>query len=230
MRLIPVVDLQGDVVVHAIGGQRNRYSPLLSPLSASATLKDVAQGLLSNFPSRDLYVADLDAINGVGNHRKTLVEFCNAQPQLCVWLDAGTKNVSDVGQIFSLQNVRVVVGTETLRDMATLAALVDKYADLVVLSLDWKGSEFLGPPEVLQRPDCWPSRVIVMTLDSVGRDQGPDLERLRDVVAAAGDRQVFAAGGVRSVAGFESVAQGRCVRCPRCNGPSPGPNKIRRPR
>ena len=45
--------------------------------------------------------------------------------------------------------------------------------------------------------DCWPARVIVMTLDRVGSQSGPDLERLRTVKAAAKDRAIYAAGGVR---------------------------------
>ena len=37
-------------------------------------------------------------------------------------------------------------------------------------------------------PDCWPERVIVMTLDRVGTHSGPDLERLRAIKAAANGR------------------------------------------
>ncbi len=67
-----------------------------------------------------------------------------------------------------------------------------------VLSLDFRGDAFIGPPELLASPDMWPDDVIVMTLGRVGLGQGPDLARVRRIVDAAGpQRRVFAAGGVR---------------------------------
>src|SRR5262249_9162262 len=53
--------------------------------------------------------------------------------------------------------------------------------------------------------DCWPARVIVMTLDRVGSQSGPDLERLRAVKAAAKDRAIYAAGGVRDGDDLQSL-------------------------
>ncbi len=94
-----------------------------------------------------------------------------------------------------------VVGSESLLDSAGLQGLVTG-----VLSLDFRGDDFLGPPALLADPDLWPRRVIVMTLARVGGGDGPDYERLRDVIARAGaDRLIYAAGGVRNGDDLEAL-------------------------
>ena len=67
----------------------------------------------------------------------------------------------------------------------------------LVLSLDYKGPTPLGPPDIFANVDLWPERLIVMTLAAVGGTAGPDLARLAEVLAVAGQRRVYAAGGVR---------------------------------
>jgi phosphoribosylformimino-5-aminoimidazole carboxamide ribotide isomerase len=74
-----------------------------------------------------------------------------------------------------------------------------------VLSLDFHGDRFAGPSEILADAACWPDRVIVMTLARVGSGSGPDLARLAEVVARAGARSVYAAGGVRDRADVEAL-------------------------
>jgi phosphoribosylformimino-5-aminoimidazole carboxamide ribotide isomerase len=61
-RIIPVIDVIGGEVVHAVGGDRARYWPLRSRLTDSTRPADVARALLEATGARELYVADLDAI------------------------------------------------------------------------------------------------------------------------------------------------------------------------
>jgi phosphoribosylformimino-5-aminoimidazole carboxamide ribotide isomerase len=61
-RLIPVLDVIGGVVVRAVGGERQRYWPVVSTLTASAEPVEVANALLAATGAKELYVADLDAI------------------------------------------------------------------------------------------------------------------------------------------------------------------------
>ena len=50
---------------------------------------------------------------------------------------------------------------------------------------------------MLELPDAWPDRLIVMNIERVGGDAGPDFDRLRAIRAIAGAHAVFAAGGLR---------------------------------
>jgi phosphoribosylformimino-5-aminoimidazole carboxamide ribotide isomerase len=78
--------------------------------------------------------------------------------------------------------------------------------DRIVLSLDFRGDEFLGPRELLEDAGLWPERVIVMTLARVGAAQGPDLARVSEIVCRAGSgRHVYAAGGIRDLADLKAL-------------------------
>src|SRR5262249_47274002 len=74
-----------------------------------------------------------------------------------------------------------------------------------LLSLDFREGAFQGPSTLLMHADCWPARVIVMTLDRVGTQSGPDLQQLRAVKAAAKGRAIYAAGGVRGADDLQSL-------------------------
>jgi uncharacterized protein related to proFAR isomerase len=76
-----------------------------------------------------------------------------------------------------------------------------------VLSLDFRGDGFLGPASLLNSPALWPSSVVVMCLHSVGAQAGPDFARLRRILAMAGERRVYAAGGVRDIADLVALRQ-----------------------
>jgi phosphoribosylformimino-5-aminoimidazole carboxamide ribotide isomerase len=62
VRIIPVIDVMGGVVVRAVGGRREEYRPIRSRLTQSTDLSDVAASLLQTTGAGELYVADLDAI------------------------------------------------------------------------------------------------------------------------------------------------------------------------
>ena len=84
MEIIPVIDLKGGLVVRARMGQRDQYRPIETPLSPTSHPADVVQGLMSVFPFRTLYVADLDAIERTGDNDAVLVRLKAAFPAACV--------------------------------------------------------------------------------------------------------------------------------------------------
>ena len=66
--IIPAIDLKGGLVVHARGGARADYRPIDTPLGSAEDPIAIARALLDVAGSPTLYIADLDAIAGVGNH------------------------------------------------------------------------------------------------------------------------------------------------------------------
>jgi HisA/HisF family protein len=195
MDVIPVIDLKARAVVRARMGQRDRYRPIETPLSPTSDPVDVAHGLLSLHPFEALYVADLDAIEGKGDNDDVLMRLRSAFPRLRLWVDNGIADVERAGAWLAGGRGDLVVGSETQADGALVRRLV---ADArVILSLDFRGDGFQGPPELLRDTACWPARVIVMTLARVGSGAGPDLARLSALRACAPGRQLYAAGGVR---------------------------------
>jgi phosphoribosylformimino-5-aminoimidazole carboxamide ribotide isomerase len=53
----------------------------------------------------------------------------------------------------------------------------------------------------------WPARVIVMTLNRVGSDAGPDMERLALIASRVPNASIFAAGGLRGPSDLMRLAE-----------------------
>lgn len=235
MQVVPVLDIKNALVVRGVMGDRASYRPIVTPLAPGPEPLAVARGLMAVHPFEALYIADLDAIEGVPRHEAgeggpaddgpsagagtdapaarrrrgepdaVLVErLVAAHPGVTLWLDAGVTRLEDAMRIAAMPGVRVVVGSESIDGAQSLRGLAGS-ADFA-LSLDFRGDTFVGPAEILADESLWPQTLIVMTLAKVGSGAGPDLERLRAVKARAGDRRVFAAGGVRGPADLETLA------------------------
>jgi phosphoribosylformimino-5-aminoimidazole carboxamide ribotide isomerase len=205
MEIIPVIDLKGAAVVRARLGRRDEYLPIQTTLSSTSDPVDVARGLLSVHPFRTLYVADLDAIEGRGDNHASLARLKSAFPDLAFWVDNGILDLGAARMWLASRLGHLVLGSETQVNDALVRKMT--HEERVVLSLDFRGDAFQGPPELLADPCAWPQRIIAMTLARVGSGAGPDMERLAALRLAAPDRRFYAAGGVRDIADIERLTQ-----------------------
>jgi phosphoribosylformimino-5-aminoimidazole carboxamide ribotide isomerase len=198
MKVIPVIDLKAGAVVHARRGDRDSYQPIVTPLCHGSAPRDVVAGLLSVYPFDTLYIADLAAIQRQGDHLAEIADLAAAFPDLRLWVDNGLGDLAGCRAWLGRGLGTLVLGSEAVSDAGLVRRLRDETApDRLVLSLDFRGTHFLGPTELADRVDDWPSRLIAMTLSQVGSGAGPDFARVADIKRRAGARQVFAAGGVR---------------------------------
>jgi phosphoribosylformimino-5-aminoimidazole carboxamide ribotide isomerase len=198
MQVIPVLDLIEGLVVRAKMGDRDAYRPIETPLSATADPVDVAGGLMRVGPFATLYIADLDAIRGRGDNFAALARLRERFPEVELWIDNGAATLAAVE---ATRRYGVpVLGSESQSDETLVASRQD-----ALLSLDFRGEAFQGPPKLLSRPEAWPQRVIVMTLHRVGGGTGPDLDRLAAIRGRAGRRRLYAAGGVRDGADLAAL-------------------------
>ncbi len=205
--IIPVLDLKHGAVVRARAGDRTNYRPIVSPLAVDSRPDSILRGLLGLAPFSTAYIADLDAIAGEGDHRATLRRLAAATPTVAFWVDGGFTELA-AAQPLLRPGIVPVFGSETLAGADALAAILAALGpDGFVLSLDYRGGALLGRPEVEQRVELWPSRLILMTLDRVGTGGGPDIAALRRLRERAAPRAVFAAGGVRGEADIVALAE-----------------------
>ena len=195
MEVIPVIDLKDGVVVHARMGLRSAYTPIETPLSPTSRPNDVARGLLSIFPFKTFYVADLDAIENKGNNNAALRQLSAEYPNLVFWVDAGIADIHDAERWFEPGFGHLVIGSETQRNSELSRYL--RQNERTILSLDFRGDAFLGPVSLLNDASTWPAKIIVMTLARVGSASGPDMNRLATIQSQVVNGQVYAAGGVR---------------------------------
>jgi HisA/HisF family protein len=211
MKLIPVVDLMQGQVVRAVRGDRAAYRPIVSQLCAGSDPVTVATAMCEHCaqgqPHQQLYIADLDALLGRPAQVAVLRTILHALPDLELWLDAGFASavsasalLTDLG--FDGERVVPVFGSESL---ASRAALVECFAGESnaaqrVLSLDRRNGQRLDAAGCWDAPALWPKRVIVMTLERVGSDAGPDLDTIIDVQRKAPAAFIVGAGGIRDAA------------------------------
>ncbi|MGZ9116298.1 MAG: HisA/HisF-related TIM barrel protein, partial [Methylocystis sp.] len=191
MQIIPVIDIRSGAVMRARAGDRDSYMPISTPLAATSAPADVVAGFLTLHPFEKIYIADLDAIEGSGDNRREIGALIERFPALRFMADSGAR----FSDWHGAARVDCVIGSESLRDSDSLGAA--KHDPNVVLSLDFRDDFFMGPDALDESPKLWPRQIIVMTLTRVGVSAGPDFARVSQIIERAGDRRVFAAGGVR---------------------------------
>lgn len=213
--VLPVLDLLGGQVVRAVRGERGAYRPMQSRLAAGSAPLPLARALLDH-PACSatrpvLYIADLDAIQGRPVQLAVLQGLLHTlrteRPGFCLWLDAGFASAADGATVTAALSaclpgdkaaVRPVYGSESLRSLAALAELTDDAT--AILSLDCRLDQALDPAGCWQHPALWPATLIVMTLDRVGAQGGPDLATFGRLRGQAGERRMVGAGGIRDAA------------------------------
>jgi len=220
MRVVPVLDLKGGVAVHAVRGERHAYAPVKSVLSPSADPVELARGFRERLGSDACYVADLDAIAGTGDHGAVVQAI--AALGLSVWLDAGVATADAARRAVSNGAARVIVGTETLRDVRDLAAIAGAArgasgvgADCI-LSLDHREGRLLGGSPAVAGAEAtelaaaaWTAGIrafIVLDLARVGAGTGPETEPARQLRARLPDAEIVLGGGVRGTDDLRALA------------------------
>ena len=189
----------GGEAVRAVAGRRADYRPLETPLAPSSDPCAVAEGFLRLYPFETIYLADLDAILARGGNEPALSRLAAGFPRVEFWLDRGRR------ELFAAGNFLRVIGSESLS--ADLPAPNLSRESSAILSLDFDAAGLRGPAALEARSELWPKRVIAMTLAKIGGGAGPDLERLAQIKARAGSREVYAAGGLRGAADLASLSR-----------------------
>lgn len=210
-RIIPVVDLLGGVVVQAIAGERQSYQPIRSKITSSCEPIEVCQALFAAAHTRELYLADLDAILGRGNQWPQIA----ALAPLCerLWCDVGFRDVASFAAWQSLPTLLPIFATETLADPTGFSAMTTDYA----ISLDLREGETVcgwsdSQPDIRDLLQLFirqeARRFILLDVRSVGRNAGPRwLELCAEVKQRWPEVELITGGGVRDAKDVEALAR-----------------------
>lgn len=205
MEIVPVLDIARGHVVRAVRGDRSSYKPIETPLARGSEPKSVALGLKSLYPFRKIYIADLDGIEGRGRNVHIVPAISSVFPSAEIWIDAGTNSRGAARSILAAPVTTLVIGSESMENTTVFKEIVVEEPQRIVLSLDFLGDEFMGPDALLDDPSIWPSRIIVMTLARIGGDLGPDIKLIERISMRAGNRKIYAAGGIRNISDLVDV-------------------------
>jgi phosphoribosylformimino-5-aminoimidazole carboxamide ribotide isomerase len=224
MRIIPVIDLKGGVVVHAVAGERQRYKPIRSRLVGSSDPFAVAEAFrVCGFG--ELYVADLDAIGGGLIDMVSLQRLGDAGLQIS--LDAGVSCLARARELARLPDQiptlgSLVLGLESLVDSKLLGQSLGVLGPgRCIFSLDLRNGEPVTTCPTWHRATAWEiadavigegiQRIIVLDLARVGTGQGPTtLELCGELHRTHPNVEIIAGGGVR---GSEDLEQMKAAGC-----------------
>jgi phosphoribosylformimino-5-aminoimidazole carboxamide ribotide isomerase len=181
MRLIPVLDTQGGVAVHARRGLRSQYRAVTSKLTSSTDPVDVARAFRDQLGLTELYLADLDAIRSAklahGLYREIRAL------GISLWLDAGLRD--RVGLEDRLDSTDVlIVGLESIagpKEVARLARTLPRERLAFSLDLragepifaegsDWEGRQAVEIADFVAGQGF--QRIILLDLAQVGTSEG----------------------------------------------------------
>ncbi len=108
MRIVPVLDLKGGIVVHARRGQRAEYAPLRSPLVAGYAAAPLARDLGVS----ELLVIDLARVgSGSGPALHAVAELAAALPGVAIYAGGGVRDDDDLRALESAGATGALVAT-----------------------------------------------------------------------------------------------------------------------
>ncbi|MGR9013543.1 MAG: HisA/HisF-related TIM barrel protein [Gammaproteobacteria bacterium] len=194
MKIIPVIDLKDGVVVHAQQGNREHYQPINTDLCKTPDIFQVIKEFLGIYEFDTFYIADLNAITLQGDHQHLITDILTRFPQITFWIDQGYQQYVQNPQ--RPNNTLPVLGSESYRD-ETISE-IKAYNNNFILSLDYSNSNALGAVSLFSDPSLWPKNIIIMTLERVGSNHGPDLHKLTEFCGKYPDKNFIAAGGIRN--------------------------------
>jgi phosphoribosylformimino-5-aminoimidazole carboxamide ribotide isomerase len=204
MNVLPVLDLQEGWVVRGIGGVRRDYRPLTPECHPIR----VALNFRKRFGLSELYVADLDAIEGKPPRLSLFAEL--KQLGFRLWVDAGVTDAASAAPLFTAGIETVVAGLETIAGPTALAELCKGHAGRLVFSLDLREGIPMGEVTAWRQSDARSisnqavqlgvRRILLLDLARVGKNAGTGTELLAaELMAAYPDLEVAVGGGVRDV-------------------------------
>ena len=210
--------------MHARGGHRAQYEPVGE---AAGVVIDgdpiaLARAYVDVLGVRELYVADLDAIEQGPKAMQSAHIAGIAAPGVPLWVDAGTSTVADAKRVRQTGASIVVVGLETLQRLDALREIcADIGGDRVALSLDVRNGMPIVPPnvghatatavEIAATSTATGVRTMVLLdIARVGTGAGIDAELVAEIRTAAPEVALFAGGGVRDASDLATLARVGC--------------------
>lgn len=180
--IIPVIDLKNGLAVSGQSGNRETYKPLETVFHPSSNPMKIAEAL-KNQGAKEIYIADLDAIDGVGSNLE-LVESINRV--LPVMLDCGAHEIETVCKAMEVAS-KVIVATETLRSLEELHEICYRVnKNRILISVDVKDDKIFSEHLELdfkrlkeELGELKPSAVILLDISRVGTGQGINKELIQ---------------------------------------------------
>lgn len=189
---------------------RQHYKPVRSILCASSDPIVIAESFLGTLGLRELYIADLDAIQAVsGTDHRPVIEKLARRNDFEIILDAGVSDAESAIRWIDAGIRKLVIGSETLVSLEALKAISGAVGtDRIVFSLDCRDGKILclcsglrgaTPLEALSQVEALGLReAILLELDRVGSGSGANHRLVSEMRNAFPGISLLLGGGISS--------------------------------
>jgi phosphoribosylformimino-5-aminoimidazole carboxamide ribotide isomerase len=205
MEVIPAIDLLGESAVRLEQGNYERSTEYGEPVELARRF--AADG------ARRLHVVDLDGARAGRIRPDIVATIVAAASPLPVQASGGIRSVADAEALIDAGADRVVVGTAAWVLLDEFAAALGErlvvaldVRDGVVRTRGWTESSLALDDAIARCVAARVPRLLCTAIDRDGTLSGPDVELVAHVVESS-RLPVLAAGGIRSEADVEAVAQ-----------------------
>jgi phosphoribosylformimino-5-aminoimidazole carboxamide ribotide isomerase len=210
MQLFPSIDILGGRVVRLLRGNYDAETIYDDdPVAVARRFADAGASWI--------HVVDLDAARDGGDANLGAIESICAAVPARVQSGGGVRSIEDASERFAAGVARVVIGSAAVEAPALVDELAAMHPGQVAVGLDarvrevaihgWADETGLDLVGTAQHFAAIPGlgALVVTGIDRDGTLEGPDVDQLRDVLAAVGTPLV-ASGGVGSLADLRELA------------------------
>lgn len=196
LMIIPVLDIKDGIAVSGKSGNRDEYKPLKTVFNNSSDPLEISKAL-KKLGASEIYIADLDAIEGRDSNRDLVSTINQILP---VMLDCGAYDLDSVDEALQVSE-KVIVATETLQALEDLEEIFSNVnRDRLILSIDVLNNKIHTKHlkldfNILRQivENLKPSQIIILDISSVGCEGGMNWHLL-DYFAGLESSIIFGGG------------------------------------
>lgn len=196
LMIIPVLDIKDGIAVSGKSGNRDEYKPLKTVFNHSSDPLEISKAL-KKLGASEIYIADLDAIEGRDSNRDLVRTINQILP---VMLDCGAYDLDSVDEALQVSE-KVIVATETLQALEDLEEIFSNVnRDRLILSIDVLNNKIHTKHlkldfNILRQivENLKPSQIIILDISSVGCEGGMNWHLL-DYFAGLESSIIFGGG------------------------------------
>ncbi|MGN6274347.1 MAG: 1-(5-phosphoribosyl)-5-[(5-phosphoribosylamino)methylideneamino]imidazole-4-carboxamide isomerase [Solirubrobacterales bacterium] len=210
MILYPAIDIRGGRAVRLLQGDYERETAYdADPVDAARRWADEG--------ARFLHVVDLDGAKAGEPQNLDNVRRIAAAVDCPIQVGGGLRDDESVAAVLEAGAERAVIGTAAIRDLEFLQAMVNAYADRIVVSVDTRAGQvsLAGWTEasgvdvsdaIADLTHRGVVRFLCTAIELDGMMEGPAIDQLNEI-AAATDAKIIASGGVGDLSHLEQLAR-----------------------
>ncbi|TXT66504.1 MAG: 1-(5-phosphoribosyl)-5-[(5-phosphoribosylamino)methylideneamino] imidazole-4-carboxamide isomerase [Promethearchaeota archaeon] len=208
-KIIPVIDVLKSKAVHAVGGERSKYTPIKSPLFKNPDPFQMIMKLVRTFNFSTFYIADLDSIQFEKPNHSLYSKILEHHIDVTILLDPGIKNEVDFTKFPNTPHLKLILGLETIESLDIIKKAIKYFGkNRILISLDmYKGHilskseslKKLSPLDFIKESDKWDiNELILLDLFRVGQKIG-GIPPLYDEINKNFNGRVLVGGGIKNV-------------------------------